>query len=86
MRTDHTNVHRLSLWSNRPAYSFRQVLPISEDSIRDRARRAGVASKHGAGYGGLVKTFLSRGFARRGTCDLPNDTDMLFWVDPYLLE
>ncbi|KAF9652266.1 hypothetical protein BDM02DRAFT_3089283 [Thelephora ganbajun] len=75
---------KLGLFS-RPAYSVSvKYYPISEDSIRDRAHRAGVASKHAAGYGGLVKTFLHEVLhdVRRV---IYLDTDMLFLVDPYLL-
>jgi hypothetical protein len=70
---------------DRPAYSISvKYYPVPEDSIRDRARRAGVASKHTAGYGGLVKTFI-----HEVLYDVKRviylDTDMLFLVDPYLL-
>lgn len=72
-------------WNDRPAYSVSfKYYPIPEHSIRDRAHRAGVASKHDAGYGGLVKTFL-----HEVLYDVKRviylDTDMLFLVDPYLL-
>ena len=68
-----------------PAYSISvKYYPITVDSIRDRARRAGVASKHAAGYGGLVKTFLHE-VLHDVKRVIYLDTDMLFLVDPYLL-
>lgn len=75
---------KMNLFS-RPAYSVSvKYYPISEDSIRDRAHRAGVASKHDAGYGGLVKTFLHE-VLHDVKRVIYLDTDMLFLVDPYLL-
>lgn len=75
---------KLDLFS-RPAYSVSvKYYPLSEDSIRDRAHRAGVASKHAAGYGGLVKTFLHE-VLHDVKRVIYLDTDMLFLVDPYLL-
>jgi len=72
-------------WDDRPAYSVSvRYYPTSESSIRDRARRAGVASKHNAGYGGLVKTFLHE-VLHDVKRVIYLDTDMLFLVDPYLL-
>lgn len=58
--------------------------PLSEASIKARAARAGVGSKHDAGAGGLVKAFM-----HEVLYDVEKviyyDTDMLFLVDPYLL-
>lgn len=75
---------KLRLFS-RPAYSVSvKFYPISEESIRDRAGRAGVASQHAAGYGGLVKTFLHEVLHDVNRV-IYLDTDMLFLVDPFLL-
>lgn len=75
---------KLNLFS-RPAYHISFLFyPLSETSIRARAARAGVGSRHAAGAGGLVKVFL-----HEVLYDVDNviyfDTDMLFLVDPYLL-
>jgi len=71
--------------NDRPAYSVSaKYYPISEAAIRDRAHRAGVASKHAAGYGGLVKAFLHE-VLHDVKRVIYLDTDMLFLVDPYLL-
>ena len=57
---------------------------MTETSIRDRAQRAGVGSKHEAGVGGLVKAFLHE-LLYNVEKVIFFDTDMLFLVDPYLL-
>jgi hypothetical protein len=69
----------------RPSYNITvRFYPLSESSVKARAARAGVGSKHDAGIGGLVKIFL-----HEVLYDVEKvvyfDTDMLFLVDPYLL-
>jgi hypothetical protein len=57
---------------------------MTEASIKARADRAGVGSKHDAGAGGLVKVFLHE-VLHDVEKVIYFDTDMLFLVDPYLL-